>query len=96
MLGTRLTSEDIAARIREAGETCLLITPGVDAIVAEVLLERAQRTANKARVVIDGTHHAERSGYGETDTWRALMNATEFRAMEETQRGPQARDVEPA
>ena len=81
MLGTRLTSEDIAAHIREAGETCLLIAPGVDAIVAEALLERAQRTAKKASVVIDGSHHAERSGYGETGTWRALMKATELRAM---------------
>lgn len=87
MLGTRLTSEDIAARIREAGETCLLIAPGVDAIVAKALLERAQRTANKARVVIDGTHHAERSGYGETDTWRALMKETELRAMPGTRLG---------
>ncbi len=73
MLGTRLTSENIAAHIQEAGETCLLIAPGVDATVAKALLERAQRTANKARIVIDGTHHAERSGYGETDTWRELM-----------------------
>ncbi len=87
MLGTQLTSKDIAAHIREAGETCLLITPGVDAIVVEALLERAQRTANKARVVIDGTHHAERSGYGETDTWRALMNAAELRAMPGTRLG---------
>ena len=30
MLGTRLTSQDIAAHIREAGETCLLIAPGVE------------------------------------------------------------------
>ena len=87
MLGTRLTSEDIAARIREAGETCLLIAPGVDAIVAEVLLERAQRTSKKARVVIDGSHHAERSGYGETGTWRALMKETELRAMPGTRLG---------
>lgn len=87
MLGTRLTSEGIAARIREAGETCILIAPGVDAIVVEALLERAQRTAIKARVVIDGTHHAERSGYGETGTWRALMNATELRAMPGTRLG---------
>ena len=87
MLGTRLTSEDIAVHIREAGETCLLIAPGVDAIVAEALLERAQRTAKKASVVIDGSHHAERSGYGETGTWRALMKATELRAMPGTRLG---------
>ena len=87
MLGTRLTSEDIAAHIREAGETCLLIAPGVDMIVAEALLERAQRTAKKASVVIDGSHHAERSGYGETGTWRALMKATELRVMPGTRLG---------
>ena len=87
MLGTRLTSEDIAAHIREAGETCLLIAPGVDAIVAEALLDRAQRTAKKASVVIDGSHHAERSGYGETGTWRALMKATELRVMPGTRLG---------
>ncbi len=87
MLGTRLTSEDIAAHIREAGETCLLVAPGVDAIMAEALLERAQRTAKKASVVIDGSHHAERSGYGETGTWRALMKATELRAMPGTRLG---------
>ena len=87
MLGTRLTSEDIAARIREAGKTCLLIAPGVDAIVAEALLERAQRMAEKASLVIDGSHHAERSGYGETDTWRKLMKETELRVMPGTRLG---------
>ncbi len=87
MLGTRLTSEDIAAHIREAGETCLLIAPGVDAIVAEALLERAKHAATKACVVIDGSHHAERSGYGETGTWRALMKATDLRAMPGTRLG---------
>ena len=87
MHGTRLTSEDIARHIREAGETCLLIAPGVDAIVAEALLERAKHTATKASVVIDGSHHAERSGYGETGTWRALMKVTELRAMPGTRLG---------
>ena len=48
MLGTRLTSE--------AGETCRPIAPRVDAIVAEALLERAQRTAGKASLVIDGVN----------------------------------------
>ena len=87
MHGTRLTSEDIARHIREAGETCLLIAPGVDAIVAEALVERAKDTAMKASVAIDGSHHAERSGYGETGTWRALMKATELRAMPGTRLG---------
>ncbi len=87
MLGTRLTSKDIAAHIREAGETCLLIAPGVDSIVAEALLERAQYAKKKASVVIDGSHHAERSGYGETSTWRALMKATKLRAMPGTRLG---------
>lgn len=87
MFGIRLTSEDIAACIREAGETCLLIAPGVDAMVAEALQERAQRTSRKARVVIDGSHHAERSGYGETGTWRVLMKETELRAMPGTRLG---------
>lgn len=87
MHGTRLTSEDIARHIREAGETCLLIAPGVDAIVAAALLERAKHTATKASVVIDGSHYAERSGYGETGTWRALMEATELRAMPGTRLG---------
>ena len=87
MHGTRLTSEDIATHISEAGETCLLVAPGVDAVVAEALLERAKHTATKARVVIDGSHHAERSGYGETGTWRALMKATELRAMPGTRLG---------
>ena len=87
MRGTRLTSEDIAEHIRQAGETCLLIAPGVDAIVAEALLERAKHTVTKASVVIDGTHHAERSGYGETGTWRALMKSTDFRAMPGTRLG---------
>ena len=66
MRATRLTSEDIASHIREAGETCLLITPGVDGIVADALRERAQRPTMKASVIVDGSHHAERSGYGET------------------------------
>ena len=70
MRGIRLTATDIAGHIREAGDICLLITPGVDAIVAEALRERAQHTTEKAFVVIDGSHHAERSGYGETATWR--------------------------
>ncbi len=87
MHGIRLTSEKIATHIREAGETCLLIAPGVDAIVAKALLERAQRTAKKASVVIDGSHHAERSGYGETSTWRTLMKATELRVMPGTRLG---------
>ena len=87
MLGTRLTSEDIAAHIKEAGETCLLIAPGVDAIVAEALLERAKHAATRACVVIDGSHHAERSGYGETGPWRALMRTTELRAMPGTRLG---------
>ena len=87
MHGTRLTSEDIAAHIRGAGETCLLITPGVDEIVAKALLDRAQRTAEKASLVIDGSHHAERSGYGETGTWRKLMEATELRVMPGTRLG---------
>ena len=87
MLGTRFTSNEIAARIKDAAETCFLIAPGVDATVAEALLERAQRTSNKARVVIDGSHHAERSGYGETGTWRKLMGATELRTMPGTRLG---------
>ncbi len=87
MLGTRLTSEDIAAHIREAGETCLLIAPGADAIVTEALIERAKHAATKACVVIDGSHHAERSGYGKTGTWRALMKATELRVMPGTRPG---------
>ncbi len=87
MHGIRLTSEEIATHIRKAGETCLLIAPGVDMIVAEALLERAQRTAKKASVVIDGSHHAERSGYGKTSTWRKLMKATELRVMPGTRLG---------
>ena len=87
MRGTRLTSEDIARHIREAGNTCLLITPGVDAIVADALRERARRAATKASVVIDGSHHAERSGYGETGTWRDLMDVTELKTMPGTRLG---------
>ena len=87
MRGTRLTSEDIASHIREAGDTCLLITPGVDGIVADALRERAQREPTKASVVIDGSHHAERSGYGETSTWRNLMDVTELKAMPGTRLG---------
>ena len=87
MRGIRLTSEDIARHIREAGETCLLITPGVDGIVADALRERAQRPTTKASVVIDGSHHAERSGYGETSTWRDLMDVTELKAMPGTRLG---------
>ena len=87
MRGIRLTSEDIASHIREAGDTCLLITPGVDGIVADALRERAQRPTTKTSVVIDGSHHAERSGYGETSTWRDLMDVTELRAMPGTRLG---------
>ena len=87
MRGTRLTSEDIASHIREAGDTCLLITPGVDGNVADALRERAQRPTTKATVVIDGSHHAERSGYGETTTWRDLMEVTELKAMPGTRLG---------
>ena len=87
MHGTRLTSEDLARHIREAGETCLLIAPGVDGIVAEALLERARRGATKASVVIDGSHHAERSGYGETGTWRDLVKETDLKAMPGTRLG---------
>ena len=54
MRGIRLTATEIAGHIREAGDTCLLITPRVDAIVAEALRERAQHTTEKAFVVIDG------------------------------------------
>lgn len=87
MIGTRLTSKDIAAHIREAKETCFLIVPGVDPIVAEALVERAKHTAAKARVVIDGSHDAERTGYGETSTWRELKKVTELRAMPGTRLG---------
>ena len=87
MRGIRLTSEDIAKHIREAGDTCLLITPGVDGIVADALRERAQRPTTKASVVIDGSHHAERSGYGETSAWRDLMDVTELKAMPGTRLG---------
>ena len=87
MRATRLTSEDIASHIREAGDTCLLITPGVDGIVANALRERAQHPTTKASVVIDGSHHAERSGYGETSTWRDLMDVTELKAMPGTRLG---------
>ena len=87
MRGIQLTSEDIASHIREAGETCLLVTPGVDGIVADALRERAQRQTTKASVVIDGSHHAERSGYGETSTWRDLMDVTELKAMPGTRLG---------
>ena len=87
MRGIRLTSEYIAKHIREAGDTCLLITPGVDGIVADALRERAQRPTTKASVVIDGSHHAERSGYGETSTWRDLMDVTELKAMPGTRLG---------
>ena len=87
MRATRLTSEDIASHIREAGDTCLLIIPGVDGIVADALRERAQHPTTKASVVIDGSHHAERSGYGETSTWRDLMDVTELKAMPGTRLG---------
>ena len=87
MFGTRLTSEEIAKRIGDTSQTCILITPGVDAIVAEALLEHAKRTGSKAHVVIDGTHHAERSGYGETGTWRTLMDSIELRVMRGTRLG---------
>ena len=87
MRGIRLTSEDIADHIRHAGETCLLITPGVEAVVAEALKERAQHTATTASVVVDGSHHAERSGYGETSTWRTLIEVTELKASPGTRLG---------
>ena len=87
MRGIQLTSKDIARHIREAGDTCLLITPGVDGIVADALRERAQRRTTKASVVIDGSHHAERSGYGETSTCRDLMDVTELKAMPGTRLG---------
>ena len=87
MRGVRFTSEELAGHIRDAGDTCLLITPGVDAIVAAALLKRAQSGATKARVVIDGSHEAERSGYGETSTWRDLMKATELKTMPGTRLG---------
>ena len=87
MRGIRLTSEDIANHIRQAGDTCLLITPGVDGIVADALRERAQRRTTKASVVIDGSHYAERSGYGETSTWRDLIDVTELKAMPGTRLG---------
>ena len=83
----RLTSNAIAKYIKAAEETCFLITPGVDAVVYKALQERAQRGATKAIVVIDGTHHAERSGYGETNTWRSLMDITDFKAMSGTRLG---------
>lgn len=41
MRGTRLTSEDIASHIRDAGDICLLITPGVDGTAADALRDRA-------------------------------------------------------
>ena len=87
MRGIRLTSKEIADRIRESGDTCLLIIPGVDPTVVKALLERAQRGATRASVVIDGSHHAERSGYGETGTWRDLMKATDLKAMPGTRLG---------
>ena len=87
MRGMRLTSEEIADCIRVAGQSCLLITPGVDATVAKALQERAQRGATRASVVIDGSHHAERSGYGETSTWRDLMKVTDLKAMPGTRLG---------
>lgn len=87
MKGIRLTSEDLAKHIRDAGDTCLLITPGVDAVVADALRERLEHGATKASVVIDGSHHAERSGYGTTGTWRDLRESTELRAMPGTRLG---------
>ena len=87
MRGVTLTGNEIAGHIREAGETCLLIAPGVDETVREALLDRAKRTAAKATVVIDGEHHAERSGYGETRVWRHLMDATELMKMPGTRLG---------
>ncbi len=51
------------------------------------LIERAKHVATKACVVIDGSHHAERNGYGKTGTWRALMKATELRVMPGTRLG---------
>ncbi|MXY53539.1 MAG: hypothetical protein F4Y86_13575 [Gammaproteobacteria bacterium] len=89
MQGTRFTSEEIAACITRSGDTCLLIAPGVDAIVAQALCKRARRAQKpkKARVIIDGSHHAERSGYGETATWRELMCETDLRALPGTRMG---------
>ena len=87
MRGVRLTGKEIADHIRNAGDICLLIAPGVDAEVAEALQERSQRGYPKASVVIDGSHHAERSGYGETSTWRALRKAADLRALPGTRLG---------
>ena len=87
MRGMQLTGEEIAEYINAAEETCLLIAPGVDSVVAKALRERAQRGAKKAIVVIDGSHHAERSGYGETNTWRGLMKITDLKSMPGTRLG---------
>ena len=87
MRGIRFTSQDIAKHIRAAGDTCLLVIPGVDTDVAEALIDRAQRSTTTASVVIDGSHHAERCGYGETATWHNLMVSTELRTMPGTRLG---------
>ena len=89
MRGTQFTSDEIAARIAESRDTCWLIAPGVDTTVAQALSQRASRVPRpaKAKVIIDGSHDAERSGYGETATWRELMRETELRAMPGTRMG---------
>ncbi|MDE0695468.1 MAG: hypothetical protein OXH76_06490 [Boseongicola sp.] len=87
MRGIQLTNEKIAEYIKAAGKTCLLVAPGVDSTVAKALQERARHEDTKAIVVIDGSHYAERSGYGETNTWRGLLETTELKAMPGTRLG---------
>ena len=73
MRGIRISSDDLAKYIRNADDICHLILPGVDDTVADALVDRAkQKRTSKAIVVVDGSHHAERSGYGETSAWRRL------------------------
>ena len=80
---TRFTSAEIVKRVREAKDTCLLIIPGVDDIVADALIERAQKTAGKASVIIDCSHYTERSGYGKTAAATKLVEcANETEKME--------------
>ena len=87
MQGIQLTGEEIANHIQNAGDICLLIAPGVDAKVSDALRDRSHAGYERAIVAIDGSHHAERSGYGKTSTWRTLRKTTELRDLPGTRLG---------
>ena len=88
MRGIQLTGEEIANHIRNAGDTCLLIAPGVDAKVSEALRDRSEGGHKPPAIVaIDGSHHAERSGYGKTSAWRALSETTVLKDLPGTRLG---------